>query len=289
MMTKRKFTVVDIIILILLTLFGLAVLYPFYNAILVSLVPQHVYAESPFMLWPDEITLDAYKQVFNDQTLINGMKTTVIVTFLGTVYNMLITILTSYALTKDIPGRKFINYLILFTMFFSGGLIPYYLLIKNLGLINNILVMVLPMGFNIMYMIVLRSFFNDIPDALEESAKIDGANDFIILFKIILPLSLPILATLSLYYGVNRWNEWYHGMLFINSPDIMPLQLVLRNIVQDASKFLQGNTAAMANVETFSEGIQMASVVTTMFPIMMLYPFLQRYFLSGLTLGAVKS
>ncbi|WP_208109015.1 carbohydrate ABC transporter permease [Halanaerobium saccharolyticum] len=288
-MTKRKFTVVDIIILILLTLFGLAVLYPFYNAILVSLVPQHVYAESPFMLWPDEITLDAYKQVFNDQTLINGMKTTVIVTFLGTVYNMLITILTSYALTKDIPGRKFINYLILFTMFFSGGLIPYYLLIKNLGLINNILVMVLPMGFNIMYMIVLRSFFNDIPDALEESAKIDGANDFIILFKIILPLSLPILATLSLYYGVNRWNEWYHGMLFINSPDIMPLQLVLRNIVQDASKFLQGNTAAMANVETFSEGIQMASVVTTMFPIMMLYPFLQRYFLSGLTLGAVKS
>ncbi|PXV62897.1 carbohydrate ABC transporter membrane protein 2 (CUT1 family) [Halanaerobium sp. ST460_2HS_T2] len=289
MMTKRKFTVVDIIILILLTIFGLAVLYPFYNAILVSLVPQHVYAESPFMLWPDEITLDAYKQVFNDQTLINGMKTTVIVTFLGTVYNMLITILTSYALTKDIPGRKFINYLILFTMFFSGGLIPYYLLIKNLGLINNILVMVLPMGFNIMYMIVLRSFFNDIPDALEESAKIDGANDFIILFKIILPLSLPILATLSLYYGVNRWNEWYHGMLFINSPDIMPLQLVLRNIVQDASKFLQGNTAAMANVETFSEGIQMASVVTTMFPIMMLYPFLQRYFLSGLTLGAVKS
>ncbi|WP_219909360.1 carbohydrate ABC transporter permease [Halanaerobium saccharolyticum] len=288
-MTKRKFTVVDIIILILLTIFGLAVLYPFYNAILVSLVPQHVYAESPFMLWPDEITLDAYKQVFNDQTLINGMKTTVIVTFLGTVYNMLITILTSYALTKDIPGRKFINYLILFTMFFSGGLIPYYLLIKNLGLINNILVMVLPMGFNIMYMIVLRSFFNDIPDALEESAKIDGANDFIILFKIILPLSLPILATLSLYYGVNRWNEWYHGMLFITSPDIMPLQLVLRNIVQDASKFLQGNTAAMANVETFSEGIQMASVVTTMFPIMMLYPFLQRYFLSGLTLGAVKS
>ena len=127
MMTKRKFTVVDIIILILLTIFGLAVLYPFYNAILVSLVPQHVYAESPFMLWPDEITLDAYKQVFNDQTLINGMKTTVIVTFLGTVYNMLITILTSYALTKDIPGRKFINYLILFTMFFSGGLIPYYL------------------------------------------------------------------------------------------------------------------------------------------------------------------
>jgi len=289
MMTKRKFTVVDIIILILLTLFGLAVLYPFYNAILVSLVPQHVYAESPFMLWPDEITLDAYKQVFNDQTLINGMKTTVIVTFLGTVYNMLITILTSYALTKDIPGRKFINYLILFTMFFSGGLIPYYLLIKNLGLINNILVMVLPMGFNIMYMIVLRSFFNDIPDALEESAKIDGANDFIILFKIILPLSLPILATLSLYYGVNRWNEWYHGMLFINSSDIMPLQLVLRNIVQDANKFLQGNTAAVANVRTFSEGIKMASVVTTMFPIMMLYPFLQRYFLTGLTLGAVKS
>jgi len=202
---------------------------------------------------------------------------------------MLITILTSYALTKDIPGRKFINYLILFTMFFSGGLIPYYLLIKNLGLINNILVMVLPMGFNIMYMIVLRSFFNDIPDALEESAKIDGANDFIILFKIILPLSLPILATLSLYYGVNRWNEWYHGMLFINSSDIMPLQLVLRNIVQDANKFLQGNTAAVANVRTFSEGIKMASVVTTMFPIMMLYPFLQRYFLTGLTLGAVKS
>jgi putative aldouronate transport system permease protein len=288
-MKKRKFNFVDLIILIILTIFGLAVLYPFYNAILVSIVPQHVYAASPFMLWPDEITFNSYKKVLSDPAILNGLKTTLIVTILGTAYNMMLTILTAYALTKEIPGRKLINYLILFTMFFSGGLIPYYLLIKNIGLINNILVMILPMGFNIMYMIVMRSFFSQLPTALEESAKIDGANDITILFKIILPLSLPIIATLSLYYGVNRWNEWYHGMLFVNSTELMPLQLVLRNIVQDANKFLQGNTAAVANVKTFSEGIKMASVVATMFPIMLLYPFLQRYFLTGLTLGAVKS
>lgn len=288
-MKKRKFNFVDLIILIILTIFGLAVLYPFYNAILVSIVPQHVYAANPFMLWPDEITFNSYKKVLSDPAILNGLKTTLIVTILGTAYNMILTILTAYALTKEIPGRKLINYLILFTMFFSGGLIPYYLLIKNIGLINNILVMILPMGFNIMYMIVMRSFFSQLPTALEESAKIDGANDITILFKIILPLSLPIIATLSLYYGVNRWNEWYHGMLFVNSTELMPLQLVLRNIVQDANKFLQGNTAAVANVKTFSEGIKMASVVATMFPIMLLYPFLQRYFLTGLTLGAVKS
>lgn len=285
----RNFNFIDLIILIILSLFGLAVLYPFYNAVLVSLVPQHVYAQTPFMLWPRELTFASYQKVFSDKTLISGLKTTFIVTILGTIYNMFLTILTSYALTKPIPGKKLINYMIIFTLFFSGGLIPYYLLVRSLGLIDNIMVMVLPMGFNILYMIVLRSFFEDLPEALEESAKIDGANDFTILIKIILPLSLPILATLSLYYGVDRWNEWYHGMLFINSTDLMPLQLVLRNIVQDASKFLHSSTMSVTDVQVFSEGIKMASVMVTMLPIMLLYPFLQRYFLTGLTLGAVKS
>lgn len=286
---KQRYNFVDLFILIILTLMGIAVIYPFYNAILVSLVPQHIYAETPFMLWPREITLISYRQVFNDSGLMSGLKTTFIVTVVGTIYNMILTILTAYALTKPLPGKKIFNYLILFTLFFSGGLIPYYLLIKSLGLIDNILVMVLPMGFNILYMIVLRSYFADLPDSIEESAKIDGANDFTILFRIVLPLALPMIATLSLYYGVERWNEWYHGMLFINSTELMPLQLVLRNIVQDASKFIHSSSVAMANIQIFSEGIKMASVVTTMLPIMLLYPFLQKYFLTGLTLGAVKS
>jgi putative aldouronate transport system permease protein len=148
--------------------------------------------------------------------------------------------------------------------------------------------MVLPVGINIMYMLIMRSYFQNLPQEVEESAKIDGANDFVILFKIILPLSLPMLATITLYYAVDRWNEWWFGMLFIRSADKMPLQLQIRNIIQ-SSQVLTESLPATIFPNTFGMGIQMATIMTSVIPIMLLYPFLQRYFVKGLTLGAVKS
>jgi len=281
----------DVVLGIILTIFGIIVLYPFYNALLVSLVPQHVYVKTPFMFFPKEISFDSYKFVFSNDALMGGVKVTVIVLIFGVLYNMLLTALTAYAMTKAIPGKKFIMYCIIFTMYFGGGLIPFYLLIKDLGLMNNIAAMILPTGFNAVYMIIIKSFFEDLPIELEESAKIDGANDLVVLFKIILPLSLPILATFSLYYSVERWNEWWNGMLFIRSIDKQPLQLVLRTIVQDASEFIDQASASQASNEVtiFADGIKMASIIATMMPVMCLFPFLQKYFVKGLTVGAVKS
>lgn len=271
-----------------LSLFGLCILYPFYNAILVSIVPQQVYVRTPFMIYPVEIDLSSYRFVFASKAISSGFKNTSIILVLGVIYNMLLTVCTAYALTKAIPGRKFFNLMIIFTLYFSGGLIPFYLLIKNIGLMNNIFAMILPTGINISSMLVTMRFFNEIPKELEESARIDGANDLTVLWKIILPLSLPILATFSLYYGVDRWNEWWNGMLFIKSSSKLPLQTVLRNIIQDASE-IANNIPVIDKRVIFTDGIKMATVVVTMFPIMCLYPFLQRYFVSGLTAGAVKA
>lgn len=285
---KKKFTKTDLVIGTLLTLFAIAILYPFYNSILVSLVPQDVYVKTPFMLFPKKITLSAYQFVFSSKSIMNGFLVTLFVTVAGVIYNMFLTVTTAYALTKDIPGKKLIMHLIIFTVYFGGGLIPYYLLIKNIGLMNNLWVMVLPIGFWPMYMIIVKTFFEELPVELEESAKVDGANDLVILFKIILPLSLPVLATFALYYGVERWNEWWHGMLFIQTASKQPLQLVLRNIVQSAGEMTQ-NLPAGQEKKVFADGVKMASIIVTMFPVMCLFPFLQRYFVEGLTIGAVKS
>lgn len=277
----------DYVLLVLLFLLAVIILFPFYYAVVVSLVPQTVYVKTTVLLYPKEFTLDAYKYLLLDGQLLQGMRVTVFVTIVGTAYNMFLTTLCAYILTKPFPGRTFVSYAIVFTVYFTGGLIPNYLLIKNIGLMDNVFSMILPMGITFMYMTVIRRQFENVPASIEESAKIDGANEIIILFRIILPLSLPILATFALYYGVDRWNEWWNGMLYIKTSSKQPLQLILRNIVQDASSYNSASSGD-GNIQIFSEGIKMASTVITMLPIMMLYPFLQKYFISGLTAGAVK-
>ncbi|MCL2059494.1 MAG: carbohydrate ABC transporter permease [Oscillospiraceae bacterium] len=240
------------------------------------------------MLIPPVVTLDAYDFTFKSSLIWSGYKNSLIVTGIGTVYNMILTVLCAYALTKKIFGMKFIRLIIVFTMYFSGGLIPFYLLIKDLNLMNNHAAMILPTGINIMYVLIISNYIKTLPPSLEESAKIDGANDLIILLRIVLPLLLPILATFTLYYAVERWNEWYNAMLFIRSVDKWPLQNVLRTIINDiafmATQIVPGG--AMPDIK--GDAIKMSSIIVSMVPIMCLYPLLQRYFLSGLTLGAVK-
>ncbi|MDI9469383.1 MAG: carbohydrate ABC transporter permease [Bacillota bacterium] len=285
----NRFGVVDFVLSAILILFGLMILYPFWNVILVSVTPTTVYAQHRgMMLWPPKIIWDAYKTTFRSSLIWSGYRNTIIITFLGTAYNMALTILAAYALTKDFIGNRVVRFLIIFPLYFSGGLIPYYLLIQDLRLINTIWVLFLPTGVNIMYLLIISNYFASLPDALEDSARIDGASDFRILFQIILPLSLPLLATFTLYYAVERWNEWYNAMLFVKSVSLWPLQNVLRTIINDVTVMASQNIPGQVRPDIASDNIKMSSIIVSMLPMMMLYPFLQRYFLSGLTLGAVK-
>lgn len=284
----QKFNAFDAVLLILLTLLGLMIVYPFYNTILVSLVPQADYTRNPFMLWPERITWESYQFVFDSPLLLNSMGNSVKLALVGTVYNMILTVLMAYAFTKPIPGRNFFRFYMVFTMYFGGGLVPFYLLIKALGLIDSFWVMVLPSGISVTYMLIISSNMSALPKELEESAQLDGATDIKILFSIILPLTLPILATFSLYYMVERWNEWYNAMLFLKDTARWPLQLTLRNIISSANFISTQAMTGDVRPPTYGEGIKMACIVVTVFPLMAVYPFLQRYFLTGLTLGAVK-
>ena len=285
----RRFGAVDFILLFFLTLLALLILYPFYNAFLVSIVPNTIYMRyKGLMLWPPALTIEAYEFTFKSSLIWTGYRNSILITVFGTVYNMVLTILCAYALIKPIPGGKFIRFAIVFTMYFSGGLIPYYLLIRDIKLMDTLWSMVLPTGINIMYMLIISNYFKTLPPALEESAKIDGATDLRILWSIILPLSLPLLATFTLYYAVERWNEWYNAMLFVKSVDKWPLQNVLRTIINDVNMMATQNIPGQAKPDIQGDAIKMSSIIVAMAPIMCLYPFLQRYFLSGLTLGAVK-
>ena len=278
----------DYILIVFLTVFALLILYPFYNSVCVSLVSQADYIKTRFMLYPRNITFESYFLVFKNGSIFDGMKVTLIITLVGVLYNMLLTVSLAYGFSKEFPGKKLFMMMIVFTMYFSGGLIPFYLLIKDLKLVDNIFSMILPSGVSIMYMTVIRQNFESLPVELEESARIDGANDLTILFRILLPLSVPILVTFALYYGVERWNEWYNGMLFIRSFEKRPLQLVLRGIIQTTGQAMVTNELEQYNITPFSEGIKMACVVVTMTPIILVYPFIQKYFVSGMTVGAVK-
>lgn len=280
----------DIINIIILTVWGLVIVYPFYNAVLISLIPQVDYVRNPFMLFPKHIVFDSYKYILQGSRLWVGYRTTFIILLIGLPYNLLLTLSTAYVLSRDrFPGKKIIVFFIYFTMFFQGGLIPLYLVVKSLGLTNTIWSVILIMGINTFYMIILRTYFETIPESLVEAAKIDGANDIKVLFEIMIPLAKPIIATLLLFYAVDRWNEWFNAMIFIKKASITPLQLILRNIIFTEYSSMSTSAASVDKSNTFNDGIKMASIVITMAPIMIFYPFVQKYFVKGLLIGSVKS
>ncbi|MCL2058720.1 MAG: carbohydrate ABC transporter permease [Oscillospiraceae bacterium] len=284
----HKNTAFDYVNFVFTVLLAIVIIYPFYNSVLISFTPQADYVKTPFMLFPKNFTLDSYKIVFESRILFAGLRNTAIITLVGVCYNIFLTVLMAYCLNKDVPGKKFVVLAVIFTMYFSGGLIPFYLLIRDMGLMDNILSMILPTGISIMYMTVMRKYFAALPEELEESARIDGASDMLILFRIILPLALPMVVTFMLYYGVERWNEWWNGMLFIKSPYKQPLQLVLRGIIQTAGTTNLGSRFQEAGIVPFTDGVKMASITFTIIPVMCAYPFMQKYFVQGLAIGAVK-
>lgn len=279
----------DMVIILLLVFYGLLILYPFYNSFLVSLVPQNTYTKTPFMLWPSEIDLKSYQFIFLSKKFWSGYRVTSIVTVVGVLYNMFLTVITAYALSKNhFKGKGLVLNFIIFTMYFSGGLIPYYMLINSLNLTNKIAVMILPTGINTFFMLIMRNFFSAIPKSLVESAKIDGANEIQVLIKIILPVSKPSLATIGLFYAVDRWNEWFNAMLFIRDGSKHTLQLVLRRLISQVQSAESGNIPDIVKYGLFQDGVKMAGVFVTILPIMLLYPLLQKYFMKGIMIGAIK-
>jgi putative aldouronate transport system permease protein len=249
-------------------------------------------AVRPGVHWfPKNITFDAYALVFANGKIVNGLFVSVAVTAANAAYQLMLTALAAYALTKkDLPGRQFLFLLMIVPMYFRGGLIPDYLLIKRLGLINNLLVMILPFGASAYNVIVMRSFFSELPVEMEESATIDGAGYFRIFFRMILPLSTPVVATIALFISVAQWNNWFTPMIYLNRPEQWPLALVLRDILFNSSaEQAMKNSAYVSKDYMLEDSLKMAIVVVSILPIAVVYPFVQKYFVKGVMLGAVKT
>lgn len=286
-----RLTVTDYSIGFVLALFALIIIFPFYSAMLQALVPASTFRRMGFTLIPPEVTLEYFRYVFKSAIIWNSMIISVIVTVVGTIYCMFLVTIAAYVWNFKYPGYKIFKFLVIFSMFFSGGLIPYYLLLTAMGLKNSIWVMILPYGIMQFYMIIIADSFKNMPQSLADAAKVDGANDFTIFARIMIPISIPILTTIGLYTAVDRWNEWYNAMLFISDTKKFPLQLVLRSIIQSAS-FLGANQRASEQIsiqgQIPGDSVRMATIIITMIPILLLYPFLQKNFMKGITLGAIK-
>ena len=284
---KRKFGVFDVINYILMALIALIILFPFYNSIIISFLSEKELANFNGF-WPGSFTLDAYRIIFSDRWVYSGYKNSIIVVVVGTLYSLFITATCAYAFSRDhFLGKGLVLKIFLFTMFFGGGMIPSYILIKNLGLMDSLLALILPSGMAVYYMLLMRAFFENIPRSIKEAAMIDGAGEGTVLFRIVLPLSKPIIATVSLFTIVDLWNSWFSAMLYIKSADLKPLQLCLREIINNSGA--STSSLLLQDVERLNtQSYTMAAVMVTMVPIMCVYPFLQKHFVKGLMIGGVK-
>jgi putative aldouronate transport system permease protein len=239
---------------------------------------------------PVGFNMDSYKYVFKDPSFSRSLIWTAVLTVICTVWSLIVTILCAYPLTYGwLKGKKLINTLIIFTMYFNAGTIPNYILMKDLNLINNPLVLILPGCLSVFNMIILRSFFYSVPDSLRESAELDGANPFTVLVKIYLPLSTAVLATLALFYAVGRWNGFSDALLYLTKSDWHPIQLKLYNLLKNISSIDVATQEGLAGgAPPASDGMQAAAIIIATTPILVVYPWLQRYFIAGVSIGAVK-
>lgn len=283
--------IVDTFLYIVLALFGLATLFPIYYVFVMAVTPIQVVLKSGgFVLFPSEITFEGFAAIFASPVVPQALKVTLFVTLTGTVLNLLITAFTAYPLAKHmLPGRNVILLMIVFTMLFSGGLIPLYLVVRGTGLLNTVWALILPGLVSAFNMLIMKTYFENLPDEIEEAARVDGCGEFSTLFRIVLPLSKPIMATLGLFYGVNHWNAYFQGVMYITDRSLQPMQVVLRNMLQAqniSQELLVTNQAMLQQLPP--ETMKMAAVVVTIIPIIMIYPFLQKYFVKGFLLGSVK-
>lgn len=291
---KKGFSdwVFDSINVVIMLLIIVIMMVPVIHVVCVSFSIGSEVQKGGLFLWPKGFTLEGYKKVFQDSMIVRSYINSILYSIGHTILVVVLTALTAYPLSvRSFPLKKGVTIFVMFTMFFNGGAIPTYLLMKELNLINNPLVMILPFvvtGYNL---ILFRTFFQGIDPCMRESAKIDGAGEFRILFQVIMPLSKAIIATVSLFTFVGKWNDWYNALIYLNEEKYYPVQMILRKVLFNSTAFANMDPSIMQmfrNNEITAANIQMATIVIIMLPIMCIYPFLQKYFAAGVMVGGVK-
>ena len=296
MKTKKKYVShrrrdgVQIASALVLTFLVALILIPFWNAFVISVETTQAHARHPFSWLPGEFSLGNYQTIFSrGSMLVVAYRSTVLITLFGTALSMGISVMAAYPLSRRFPGRKAILLLMLVTMYFGGGLVPTYLQIKNMGLLDTYTIVVLLGMVSVFNIVIMKNGFESAPMEIQEAAMIDGANDLVLFARIMLPLQKPLIATFSLFTAVGYWNSWYWPMLLLNSADKTTLQLQLRQIISTANQAVgRASASGMTEQSVFPDGIKMASVFVVVLPIMLVYPFLQKYFVKGIMVGAVK-
>ncbi|MBP3360651.1 MAG: carbohydrate ABC transporter permease [Clostridia bacterium] len=265
-------------------------LFPFINVIAVSLSSSQAIMTGKVFLWPVDVTVRAYKNLIEDGQLFYALKNTVIVTLVGTLFNILGTVMIAYPLSrKHLVGGKLITALIVFTMLFNGGLIPSFVLVKNLNIMNSFWALWLPALVSVYNMIIMKNFFENLPPSLIEAVQIDGANDICILFQIVLPLSVPVIATVSLFYCVGWWNNYFNVMIYITDSEKITMTVKIMQMINNFNDtLLQSGEGVTSDQQLVPEAVKSAAIVITTIPIMCVYPFLQKYFVKGVMIGSVK-
>ncbi len=298
--TNIWYTLFDILVVILMILVLLVTLYPFVNSLVISLNDADDTVRGGITFFPRVPTTRNYELVFTNEKIYTAYLVTIARTVIGTLGGLLLTSLFAFGMAhRNLKGRKFYTVLCIIPMYFGGGLVPFYFLLRSMGLMNSFWVYIIPNLVNIWNMILMRSYFQGIPQDLEESARIDGANYITVFFKIILPISTPIVATIALFVGVFHWNSWYDAAMYVTKQELKPMQSVLMNIINEA-KFAeqlaqaanQGGGVDLSNVAKGKKvnvrSITMATMIVTVVPIILVYPFLQRYFIKGIMVGSLK-
>lgn len=280
----------DGVIIIILSLTALATIIPFLYIIAGSFTSTEELLRKGFVLFPTKFSFDAYAYIFSTSTIMRSLSVTIFITIAGTIINLVFTILMAYALSrKDLDGRKPVMLMVIFSMLFSGGLIPTFLVVKQLGLLDSYFSLFLPGAINAFNLIVMKNFFQQLPEGLEEAAKIDGCHDVGILLRIVLPLSTPVIATFSLFYAVEHWNSFFSAIIYINDSSRWPIQVWLRQIVILSQGGVGDSTQFDAGfIVPPPQTIKMAVIVISTLPILLVYPFLQKHFAKGVLLGSIK-
>ena len=276
-------------------LFTLFCFLPFYLLVISSFTDQQVLQLDGYSLWPRKLSIEAYKWVLGGKQVLVGYQVSTFVTVVGTFLSVALMCGVAYALSvKKFKLRNPLSFYVYFTMIFSGGLIPWFITCRMVGLYDNIWALIVPMLINPWWIFILRNYFNSLPGEIMESAIIDGASDWTILARIVLPLSLPVLATTALFVAVAYWNDWWHGVILLDFADFRPLQVIILRIINSIRAIRQamamegGNALALSSAQIPAKSIRMAIVVVTIGPVILFYPFVQRYFIKGLTVGSIK-
>lgn len=276
----------DALNLLFLGLLAFSTVYPFWDSLVVSFSSLKGYLSSSVHLWPSEWSLEGYRYMFSNPTLWTSYANSIFITLVGTLINMVLTIMTSYVLSKTyLRGHRLLTFLCVFTMMFSGGIIPTYMVIKDVGLLNSVWAMIIPTAISTYNMIILRNFFSGMPKELEESATLDGCTEIGVLFRIVLPVSIPAITTVTLFYAVDHWNDFFSAIMYINKQKSWPLQLFLRSMLYENEAAYQSGGESLY---LLGQPMKMAAVMMAIIPIMCAYPFFQKYFTKGVMTGAVK-